>query len=198
MEATLSKSQIDTKTFITCVNTKKKKNNVEPKLQTRCNTQDLQKSWSIWLHSSFYDCPHGIWEVPGKGVKLELRLPAYITATATPGPSSMRKPHCSLGQHWTLIPLSQVRDGTHVRLDTVSRSSQAEPQWEIRVYIFVIEDLCDKMKQDLQQWGHGLYSWMGRLNIESCQIPTEVFFGQHGRTYSQTYKEKIKEPEHQK
>lgn len=101
-------------------------------------------------------------------------------ATATSlqqSPTNTRsKPHCRWWHHWTLIPLSQVRDWTHILLDTLSGSSQTEPQWEIRGYIFDIEHLYDKTKQGLQQCGHLLYSWMGRLNTEYGQIPTEVFF----------------------
>lgn len=127
-------------------------------------------------------------------------------ATATSlqqSPTNTRsKPHCRWWHHWTLIPLSQVRDWTHILLDTLSGSSQTEPQWEIRGYIFGIEHLYDKTKQALQQCGHLLYSWMGRLNTEYGQIPTEVFFlifffGPHGWNYSKMDKEKIKEPEHQ-
>ena len=58
-----------------------------PKWKTPCNTQDLPKPWSIWFHRSFYGCTHGIWKVPGKGVNLELQLPAYSKAPPTPGPS---------------------------------------------------------------------------------------------------------------
>ena len=101
-------------------------------------------------------------------------------ATATSlqqSPTNTRsKPHCRWWHHWTLIPLSQVRDCTHILLDTLSGSSQTEPQWEIRGYIFGIEHLYDKTKEYLQQCGHVSYTWMGRLNTEYGQIPTEVFF----------------------
>ena len=45
-------------------------------------------------------------EVPGLGVQLELQLPAYTAATATPDPSRV----CDL--HQILNPLSEVRDQT--------------------------------------------------------------------------------------
>ena len=45
-------------------------------------------------------------EVPSLRVELELQLPAYTAATATPGPSGVS------GQRWILNPLSKARDGT--------------------------------------------------------------------------------------
>ena len=57
-------------------------------------------------------------EVPGLGVELELQLPAYTTATATPDWSHTCKLHCSLGQHWMLHLLSKARDPTHILTDT--------------------------------------------------------------------------------
>ena len=51
-------------------------------------------------------------EVPRLGVKSELQLPAYTTATA------MRDPSCiytySSRQCWILNPLSEVRDQTRI------------------------------------------------------------------------------------
>ena len=47
---------------------------------------------------------------PGRGVKSELQLLVYTTATATQGPShSSNLPHGSW-QHQILIPLSEARD----------------------------------------------------------------------------------------
>ena len=51
-------------------------------------------------------------EVSRLGVKLEMQLPAYTTAIATPIPSHVCVLHCSLLQYWILNPLSKVRDGT--------------------------------------------------------------------------------------
>ena len=49
-------------------------------------------------------------EVPRLGVKLELRLPAYATATATPCPSHICNLHHSSWQYQILNPLNEVRD----------------------------------------------------------------------------------------
>ena len=38
---------------------------------------------------------------------------------------------CSLRQCWTLNPLSEARDQTHILMETVSSSQPAEPQWEL-------------------------------------------------------------------
>ena len=52
--------------------------------------------------------------VPGLGVKSELQLPVYATATATPDPKHIYYLHCSLQQFWILNPLSKARDWTHI------------------------------------------------------------------------------------
>ena len=57
-------------------------------------------------------------EVPWLGVKLELQLPAYATATATQGPSFVCDlPHSSQ-QRRILNPLSEARDRTRILMDT--------------------------------------------------------------------------------
>ena len=49
-------------------------------------------------------------KIPRLAVKLELQLPAYTTATATPDPSRICDLHHSLQQCWILNPLSGARD----------------------------------------------------------------------------------------
>ena len=61
-------------------------------------------------------------EVPGLGVELELQVPAYPTATATPDPSCPFDLHHSLWQRQILNPLSDARDRTHILMDTLSGS----------------------------------------------------------------------------
>ena len=58
-------------------------------------------------------------EVPRPGVELELQLPAYTTATATPDPSHIFNPSHSLQQCWILNPLSEARDRTCILTDTM-------------------------------------------------------------------------------
>ena len=52
------------------------------------------------------------------GVRMELQLPAYATATAMPDPSHICDPHRSSQQPWILKPLSEARDRTCVLMDT--------------------------------------------------------------------------------
>ena len=52
-------------------------------------------------------------EVPRLGVKSELQLPAYTTATATPDPSHICDLHHSSVQRQILNPRSEARDRTH-------------------------------------------------------------------------------------
>ena len=57
-------------------------------------------------------------EVSRLGVKSELHLPAYTTATATRGPSCICHPHHSSPQCWILNPRSKVRNRTQILMDT--------------------------------------------------------------------------------
>ena len=52
-------------------------------------------------------------EVPRLGVKSELLLLAYTTATATPDPNCVCNLHHSSRTHRILNPLSEARDRTH-------------------------------------------------------------------------------------
>ena len=65
-------------------------------------------------------------EVPRPGVKSELQLLAYSTATATPDPSCICDLHYSLWQCQILNPLSEARDEAHILTET-----SPEPQWEL-------------------------------------------------------------------
>ena len=56
-------------------------------------------------------------EVPRLGVKWELQVPAYTTATATPDLSHICKLHCSLWQRCILNPLSEAGDQTPILMD---------------------------------------------------------------------------------
>ena len=56
-------------------------------------------------------------EVPRLGVKLELQLPAYATATATQDPSHICDLHHSSQQCRILNPLSKATDRTRVLMD---------------------------------------------------------------------------------
>ena len=57
-------------------------------------------------------------EVSRLGVKLELRLPAYATATARPDLSHVCHLYHSLWQRQILYPLSEARDQTCILTDT--------------------------------------------------------------------------------
>ena len=63
-------------------------------------------------------------EVPRLGVRSELQLLAYTTATATPDPSFVCNLHHSSWQHQILNPLSEARDGTCVLVDVRFVSSE--------------------------------------------------------------------------
>ena len=56
-------------------------------------------------------------EVPRLGLKLELQLPAYTTATAMLDPSRVCDLYHSSQQCWILNPLSEARDQTCILMD---------------------------------------------------------------------------------
>ena len=61
-------------------------------------------------------------EVPRLGVKSELQLPAYATATVTPHPSCICDLHHSSQQFGILNSLSEARDQTCILMDIMSGS----------------------------------------------------------------------------
>ena len=67
-------------------------------------------------------------EVSKLGVKWELLMPAYATATAKQDLSHLCDLYYSLGQHRIPNPLSEARDGTHILMDTSQFTSAALQQ----------------------------------------------------------------------
>ena len=80
--------------------------------------------FSVCFFFSFFLCfcflgPHPQhMEIPSLEVKLELRLPAYTTATAMWDLSHVRDLHHSSRQCRIPNPLSEARDRTHILMDT--------------------------------------------------------------------------------
>ena len=74
--------------------------------------------WTLFFF--FYFLWPCLWhmEVPRLGVKSELQLPAYATATTTRDPSHICDLCHSLLQHWILNLLGEVRDPTHSIMET--------------------------------------------------------------------------------
>ena len=58
-------------------------------------------------------------EVPGLGVKSELQLKAYTTASAMQEVSHIYDLHQSLKQHWILNPPREARDWIYILMDTM-------------------------------------------------------------------------------
>ena len=69
------------------------------------------------LPPPFLGLYHGM-EISRLGVKLQLHLPAYATATATPEPSLFCDLHHSSQQHRILNLLSWARDQTCILMET--------------------------------------------------------------------------------
>ena len=72
-------------------------------------------------------------EVPRLGVKSELQLLAYTTATGTLDLKCICELCCSLWQCHILNPLSKARDGNCILKDAMSGSLPGEPQQEIHI-----------------------------------------------------------------
>ena len=70
------------------------------------------------LHSLFHSLLPSSLLFPRLGIKLELQLPAYTTATETWDPRCVCDLHHSSRQHQILNPLSKTRDRTHILMDT--------------------------------------------------------------------------------
>ena len=142
-----------------------------PKRKTPCNTQDLPKPWSIWFHRSFYGCSHGICKVQARG------------STWSYSYQPTAKPHQHQVQATLLLVAPRgphpTEPGQGLNPHPPGHSFRFVTNWatmgnpEIHIGI---EHLYDKTKQGLLQCRHLLNSWMGRLNTEYGQIPTEVFF----------------------
>ena len=92
-------------------------------------------------------------EVPRLGVTLELSLPAYATATATPDPSHSCKLHHCLWQRWILNPLSEARDRTHVLMDTGwVRYCWAMTGTLFTFYFEIVSSLCKSCKKSKKKY----------------------------------------------
>ena len=75
--------------------------------------------FSFLFFLSFFLGPHPQhMEFSSLGVKSELQLPAYTTATTTQDLSRVCDPHHSSRQHQILNPLTKAKDRTHVLMDT--------------------------------------------------------------------------------
>ena len=74
---------------------------------SQTNKKNLGEFFFFFLHPYLW-----CMEVPGPKVELELQLPDYPRAIATPFLSHICKLHCSLGQYWIFNPRNETRDQT--------------------------------------------------------------------------------------
>ena len=77
-------------------------------------------------------------EVPRLGVKSELQLPTYTTATPVPDLSQICDLCHSLWQRWILDPLCKAGDRTRILTETTSGLYPAVPQWKLHILIFIV------------------------------------------------------------
>ena len=76
-------------------------------------------------------------EVPRLGIKSELQLPAYTTATTTQDPSRVFDLYHSSRQRQILNPLREARDRTH-NLMVPSRIRFHQAQWDLPLLVFFV------------------------------------------------------------
>ena len=88
-------------------------------LMRKMKNAEYMKLGKLFFVLFFFLGPHP-WhmEIPRLGVQLELQLPAYTTATATPDPTRICDLHHSSRQSWILNPLSKAWDRTCILMDT--------------------------------------------------------------------------------
>ena len=98
----------------------------EKKEEQECCTKAFQCTYIIWKNVFPFWFWFWFWflgphprhmDVPRLGVKVELQLLAYATATAMPDPSLVCNLYHSSQQHWIPNPLSKARARTHIFMD---------------------------------------------------------------------------------
>ena len=84
------------------------------------NIYNVKMDWLKinWFFKNLFKAVPVAYEVPRPGTELELKPPAYSTATAMPDPSHIHDPCCSLWQHRIPNPLSEAMDRTCIPKDT--------------------------------------------------------------------------------
>ena len=114
---------------------------------------DLKVFWSdfFWFFFLFFFwfLELHLWhmDIPRLGVKMELQLPAYTTATATQDPSlvcttahTTPELHHSSRQHWIPNTLSKARNQTCILTDTswihFHCATVGTPEWFLRLSLF--------------------------------------------------------------
>ena len=102
-------------------------------------------------------------EVPKLGVQLELQLPAYTTATATPDLSRVYDLHHSSQQHRVLSPLSEARDRTASSWILV-RFVSTKPQGELQVSYLI------SLSLHLSRYSIGVFAKLNLLILFSLYL----------------------------
>ena len=91
-------------------------------------------------------------EVPRLGIKSELQLLAYTTATATPDPSCVCHLHRSSGQHQIPDPLNKAWDGTPILMDTSQIhfhcTTRGMPSRKQLLFLYIIAIICYFLSND--------------------------------------------------
>ena len=95
-------------------------------------------------------------EVPRLGVKLELQLPAYATARATPALSHVCNHGRSLQQQWILNPLCEAKDQTCILslLSQDRNSPVTDSYWHRLCHIIIIDPIERLYHFDWRNLGH--------------------------------------------
>ena len=92
----------------------------------------------IIIISCFLEPCLQLMEVPRLGVKLELQLQAFATATAIRDPSHICSPHHRSQQHWIPNPLSKAGEQTCILMDTSQIPSHCATVGILFFFLFFI------------------------------------------------------------
>ena len=99
---------------------------INDQIKTYLSMQELLSSMGLWNKKAgnqpkdfffFLGLHLGYMEVPKLGVKLELQVPAYATATAMQDQSQVCNLYHSSWQCWILNPLIETRDWIHILMN---------------------------------------------------------------------------------
>ena len=139
---------------------------------------DSRDAWrfdSAFFFFGFFLGPHlRRMEVPRLGVWLELQLPVYATATATPDLSCVFGLHCSSQQLQILNPLNKTRDGTRNLVVSFllhhNRNSWLS-NFEIKVHFNILINLTSKLLNFCVSWYSPTLSWNVILVMNGMRKP---------------------------
>ena len=139
-------------------------------------------------------------EVPSVGVELELQLPAYTTAIATPDPSRVGNLHHSSEQHQIHYPLSEARDCQGLNLRPHGYKSDSFPLSHdgnsLHHYFKQLVDRKAYLEVKVQDNNHFPITWLEQRMLDI--IVQNIHFVSSDRCEAETWEEGKKAARYQR